>query len=136
MKKQASTRLLMWVMICLHAYLIIAAVSLSESNDSTSVCNGSVEDCLRLHHLDSQLPTVSSSHFQRMLAEDNGRKTGRIEDPNIASVKCPMAPTAGNSSNVNEGMKLFMFECFCSSLHCCYATSYFYLAICFRYIYL
>ncbi|XP_022635267.1 uncharacterized protein LOC111241467 [Vigna radiata var. radiata] len=81
----------MWIMICLHAYLIIAAVSLSESNDSSSVCNGSVEDCLRLHHLDSQLPTVSSSHFQRMLAEANGRKTPGTADPNNPAIKCKKA---------------------------------------------
>ncbi|BAT83258.1 hypothetical protein VIGAN_04038300 [Vigna angularis var. angularis] len=90
MKKQASTRLLMWVMICLQVYLIIAAVSLSESNDSTSVCNGSLEDCLRLYHLDSQLPTVSSSHFQRMLAEAN-RPTDGTGDPNNPAIKCKTA---------------------------------------------
>ncbi|XP_047162688.1 uncharacterized protein LOC124832514 [Vigna umbellata] len=89
MKKQASSRLLMWVMICLQVYLIIAAVSLSESNDSTSVCNGSVEDCLRLHHLDSQLPTVSSSHFRRILSGANGQNTAGTADPNNPFYKCP-----------------------------------------------
>ncbi|XP_014497545.1 uncharacterized protein LOC106759047 [Vigna radiata var. radiata] len=91
MKKKASTRLLMWVMICLNAYLIIAAVSLLESNDSTSVCNGSVEDCLRLHHLDSQLPTVSSSHFRRILAGANDQKTAGTADPNNPAIKCKKA---------------------------------------------
>ncbi|XP_027930150.1 uncharacterized protein LOC114186294 [Vigna unguiculata] len=87
MKKQGSTRFLMWVMICVHVYLVIAAVSLSESNDSTSVCNGSVEDC---HHLDSQLPTVSSSHFRRILAAGpNGQKTAGTPNPNEAAVMCP-----------------------------------------------
>ncbi|BAT83261.1 hypothetical protein VIGAN_04038600 [Vigna angularis var. angularis] len=126
MKRQASTRLLMWVMICLQVYLIIAAVSLSESNDSTSVCNGSVEDCLRLHHLDSQLPTVSSSHFQRMLAEANDRKTTGTGDPNNPFFKCPSADTTGNAKVVIEWVIYYLCSnAFLSSLHCC-ATSYYY----------
>ncbi|KAG5001211.1 hypothetical protein JHK87_022283 [Glycine soja] len=68
MKKQASSTFLMWVMvISLHAHLIIAAVS--KSNGTISVCDGSVEDCLNVVHLDSELlPTISSSHFRRILA--------------------------------------------------------------------
>ncbi|KAG5026475.1 hypothetical protein AAZX31_08G243000 [Glycine max] len=76
MKKRGSgRRFLMWVMVIwLHAHLSIAA-ELSKSNDTdtaseSSVCDGSVEDCLNnVHRLDSELlPTISSSHFRRILA--------------------------------------------------------------------
>lgn len=69
MKKQlASRRLLMWVMV----HLSISGV-LSKSNHTTTttslLCDGSVEDCLNVVHLDSELlPTISSSHFRRILA--------------------------------------------------------------------
>ncbi|QCE12701.1 hypothetical protein DEO72_LG10g3949 [Vigna unguiculata] len=109
MKKQGSTRFLMWVMICVHVYLVIAAVSLSESNDSTSVCNGSVEDCLTLHHLDSQLPTVSSSHFRRMLAAGPNGPTAGTQNPDEPAVMCPrvskyktcLPPITGQRVNCN-----------------------------------
>ena len=74
MKKQlASRRLLMWVMV----HLSISGV-LSKSNHTTTttslLCDGSVEDCLNVHHLDSQLPTISSSHSAESSLEKNAPK--------------------------------------------------------------
>ncbi|KAL2329828.1 hypothetical protein Fmac_017409 [Flemingia macrophylla] len=74
MNKRASTPFLMWlVVILLHAHLHLSIEAVSKSNDSTSECDGSVEECLNLniHHLDSQLPTISTSHLSRILAEAN-----------------------------------------------------------------
>ncbi|XP_047152349.1 uncharacterized protein LOC124824033 [Vigna umbellata] len=106
MKKQASTRFLMYVMISLHIYLINAAVSLSESNDSTSVCNGSVEDCLSVHHLDSQLPTVSSSHFRRILAEGDGQRTAGTADPNNPFYKCTPGDRYTSCLTAADGIRI------------------------------
>lgn len=72
MKKRSSTSFVVWVIvgIWLHAHVSIGAMSSSKSNDTTSVCDGSVEDCLIVHHnLDSQLPTISSDRVSRMLAD-------------------------------------------------------------------
>ncbi|KAH1156345.1 hypothetical protein GLYMA_18G269800v4 [Glycine max] len=84
MKKQlASRRLLMWVMV----HLSISGV-LSKSNHTTTsvLCDGSVEDCLHVHHLDSQLPTISSSHFRRILAEGSCPSgTGGTSNPGPAA---------------------------------------------------
>lgn len=64
MKKPSSTPFLIWVMvITLHAHLSIAAAS--NSNESTSLCDGSLKDCLMVHQLDSQFPTITT----RMLAQ-------------------------------------------------------------------
>ncbi|KAG4922751.1 hypothetical protein HKD37_18G052156 [Glycine soja] len=87
MKKQlASRRFLMWVMV----HLSISGV-LSKSNHTTTslLCDGSVEDCLHVHHLDSQLPTISSSHFRRILAggscSQNKFATGCTPDASLAA---------------------------------------------------
>ncbi|KAK7394388.1 hypothetical protein VNO78_14915 [Psophocarpus tetragonolobus] len=68
MMKGSSNPLLVLVMVIwLHANVSnIAAVS--KWNDT---CDGSVEECLNVHNLESQLPTVSSSHLGRMLAQTN-----------------------------------------------------------------
>ncbi|KAG4937505.1 hypothetical protein JHK85_052424 [Glycine max] len=58
---------------------------LSKSNHTTTttslLCDGSVEDCLNVHHLDSQLPTISSTHFRRILAGSNNQVTEGTSDP-------------------------------------------------------
>ncbi|KAL2329832.1 hypothetical protein Fmac_017413 [Flemingia macrophylla] len=76
MKKKASTisTLLVIMVIWFDAHLSIAQVLEWESNGTTSECDGSVEECLNLniHHLDSQLPTISTSHLSRILAETDG----------------------------------------------------------------
>ncbi|KAL2329831.1 hypothetical protein Fmac_017412 [Flemingia macrophylla] len=77
MKKRASlsisTMLVMCVMVIwFDAHLSIAQVFEWESNGTTSWCDGSVEECLinlNIHHLDSQLPTISTSHLSRILAD-------------------------------------------------------------------
>ena len=107
MKKQlASRRLLMWVMV----HLRISGV-LSKSNHTTTttslLCDGSVEDCLNVHHLDSQLPTISSTHFRRILAGEKCCRgntqtagTGDPNNPNFCSTatgyrKCGAATDPG-----------------------------------------
>lgn len=86
MKKRASTiLLLMWVMVIYHC---VAAVSgMSKSNVTTSLCDGSVEDCLNAIHLDSQLPTISSSHFRRILAQNDKQVTDNLQTSDQAT-KC------------------------------------------------
>ncbi|KAK7374642.1 hypothetical protein VNO80_08079 [Phaseolus coccineus] len=62
MKKRSSTPFLIWVMvITLHAHLSIAAMS--NSNDSTLLCDGSLQDCLIVPQLGSQFPTITDSCF-------------------------------------------------------------------------
>ncbi|RZB53900.1 uncharacterized protein LOC114395833 [Glycine soja] len=104
MKKQlASRRLLMWVMV----HLSISGV-LSKSNHTTTsvVCDGSVEDCLNVHHLDSQLPTISSTHFRRILAGVINPVTALTNNPATSAgcpsshgyVKCGAATGSGQDS--------------------------------------
>ncbi|CAJ1834192.1 unnamed protein product [Sphenostylis stenocarpa] len=79
-------RLVMWVMVI---YLSIAAVSvMSNSNGTTPLCDGSVEDCLNVHHLDSQLPTVSSSHLRRILDQTAKEVVPGTMNPSKASPGC------------------------------------------------
>ncbi|KAG4378096.1 hypothetical protein GLYMA_18G270051v4 [Glycine max] len=98
MKKQlASRRFLMWVMV----HLSISGV-LSKSNHTTTslVCDGSVENCLIVHHLDSQLPTISSSHFRRILAEGScPSPTGGTSNPgNAAACSGPSGHYVSNGA--------------------------------------
>ncbi|XP_020233055.1 uncharacterized protein LOC109813301 [Cajanus cajan] len=87
MKKRTSTVFLMWVMgICLHAHISIAAVS--KSNGTTAHCDGSVEECLIVHHMDSQLPTISSSNFRRILVTLDQRVVGHAGKANKPFSDC------------------------------------------------
>ncbi|TKY65068.1 hypothetical protein E2542_SST07923 [Spatholobus suberectus] len=83
--KRAAIPYLMWfVVILLHAYLSIADPA--KTNDTTSVCDGSVHDCLIARHLDPEFPTITSSHFGRMLGEVPS-KTDSSKDPNSAACR-------------------------------------------------
>ncbi|QCE12695.1 hypothetical protein DEO72_LG10g3943 [Vigna unguiculata] len=62
MVKRAWSPFLMWVMV-IWLYGILSIAASSKSNGTTSLCDGSIEDCL----LDSWLPTISSSNFRRVL---------------------------------------------------------------------
>ncbi|KAH1156354.1 hypothetical protein GLYMA_18G270300v4 [Glycine max] len=102
MKKQASTFFLMWLMvISLQTHITIAA--LSKSNGTISLCDGSVEDCLNVDHLDSQLPTISSSHFRRILLA--GQNTGGTPDPNNPAIKCVRIDRYGSCLPQADGKK-------------------------------
>ncbi|XP_027928206.1 uncharacterized protein LOC114184968 [Vigna unguiculata] len=87
MKKRGSTiPLVMWILVIYHC---VAAVSvMSMSNVTTSLCDGSLEDCLNVIHLDSQLPTISSSHFRRILAQADDPVTKNTPNPNNPAVRC------------------------------------------------
>lgn len=83
MKKAASiTPLVMiWlVVILVHSDLCIIAAPATTRDTTTTTnssgCGGSVEDCLVTHDLDSEFPTVVSSHFGRMLSQGYYQVTG------------------------------------------------------------
>ncbi|QCE12702.1 hypothetical protein DEO72_LG10g3950 [Vigna unguiculata] len=58
----------MWLVIILvNAYLGISETA--KTNDTTSVCDGSLQECLNAGHLDSEFPTIAASHLARMLGE-------------------------------------------------------------------
>lgn len=96
MKKPSLTSFVVWVImvIWLHAHVSIGAMS-SKANDTISLCDGSVEDCLIVHHhLDSPLPTISSSHLRRIL-DGSGTYRGHpiLRTPN------PARPTFDNGDD-------------------------------------
>lgn len=77
MKKQSAARLLLWVvMIMLHEHLSIAAVR--NSNETMSLCDGSLQDCPILHQLESQFATITA----RMLAEGNPLINSKVFNKN------------------------------------------------------
>ncbi|BAT83246.1 hypothetical protein LR48_Vigan03g015000 [Vigna angularis] len=106
MKKRSATGFLIWVVvITLHAHLSIAAVS--NSNETMSLCDGSLQDCPILHPLDSQFPTITA----RMLAEGNP-VTGNTNNKYKQAIICknypqgyrycpPLHPKLGNKIHEN-----------------------------------
>ncbi|KAK7374635.1 hypothetical protein VNO80_08072 [Phaseolus coccineus] len=83
--KRAHISGVMWLLIFLvQAFLSIS--DLAKTNDTTSVCDGSLQECLNARHLDTQFPTVSSSHFARMLAQAD-TKTANFDDRKMS---CPI----------------------------------------------
>ncbi|KOM36782.1 hypothetical protein LR48_Vigan03g016300 [Vigna angularis] len=56
------------------AYLSISVPA--KTKDTTSVCDGSLQECLNARHLGSEFPTIAASHLARMLVESNTFNTG------------------------------------------------------------
>lgn len=69
MKRPHISGVLWVVIIFVNAYLSFSGPA--KTNDITSVCDGSLEECLNARHLDSEFPTIVASHLARMLAESN-----------------------------------------------------------------
>ncbi|KOM36773.1 hypothetical protein LR48_Vigan03g015400 [Vigna angularis] len=70
--KRAHISGVMWLLII----FVNACLSISDpakTNDTTSVCDGSLEECLNHRHLDSEFPTIAASHLARMLGEINSK---------------------------------------------------------------
>ncbi|KAL9297292.1 hypothetical protein ACSQ67_023188 [Phaseolus vulgaris] len=96
MKKLSSTPFLIWVMvITLHAHLSIAAVS--NANDSTPLCDGSLQDCLIFHQLDSEFPTITTT----MVAKSSLVTPSNVFNPRKPAIRCRI---------INNGYR------FCSNL--------------------
>ncbi|BAT83254.1 hypothetical protein VIGAN_04037800 [Vigna angularis var. angularis] len=73
--KRAQISGVMWLLIILvQAYLSISV--LAKTKDTTSVCDGSLQECLNARHRDSEFPTIAASHLARMLVESNTSNTG------------------------------------------------------------
>ncbi|KAK7374638.1 hypothetical protein VNO80_08075 [Phaseolus coccineus] len=60
--KRARISGVMLVIILVHAHFSISDPA--KTNDTTSVCDGSLQEC-------SEFPTITTSHFARMLAQIN-----------------------------------------------------------------
>lgn len=77
MKKRSASDLLIWVMvITLHAYLSIAAVS--NPNETMSLCDASLQDCPILYQFDSQFPSITVTMLSKGSSlTDNSRNRYR-----------------------------------------------------------
>ncbi|WVZ05083.1 hypothetical protein V8G54_018429 [Vigna mungo] len=70
--KRAHFSGVMWLLIIfVNAYLSFSGPA--KTNDTTSVCDGSLQECLNARHLDSEFPTIAASHIARMLGEINSK---------------------------------------------------------------
>ncbi|KAK7390564.1 hypothetical protein VNO78_25873 [Psophocarpus tetragonolobus] len=74
-----------FVVILLHAY--ISNADSMKINDTTTICDGYSPDCLIGRHVEPVFPTITTSHFGRMLAGGDSRHTGGTADPNNAACK-------------------------------------------------
>ena len=84
--KRAHIFGVVWLVIFLvQAYLSISDPA--KTNDTTSVCDGSLQKRLNTRHLDTEFPTVISSHFARMLAQVDTKITNTL-NPRASS--CPI----------------------------------------------
>ncbi|WVZ05087.1 hypothetical protein V8G54_018433 [Vigna mungo] len=96
MKKRAWSPLVMWVMV-IWLYGLLSIAASSKSNGTTSLCDASVEDCL----LDSWLPTISSSHFRRVL--DDKDKYSSLKTGNRNKPAAIIDPATGRYKNSGPG---------------------------------
>ncbi|WVZ06820.1 hypothetical protein V8G54_020166 [Vigna mungo] len=70
--KRAHISGVMWLLIIfVNAYLSISDPT--KTNDTTSVCDDSLQECLNHRHLDSEFPTIAGFHLARMLVEINSK---------------------------------------------------------------
>ncbi|QCE12705.1 hypothetical protein DEO72_LG10g3954 [Vigna unguiculata] len=70
--KRANISGVMWLVII----LVQACLSISDpakTNDTTHVCDGSLQECLNARYLDSEFPTIAGSHIARMLGQINSK---------------------------------------------------------------
>ncbi|BAT83252.1 hypothetical protein VIGAN_04037300 [Vigna angularis var. angularis] len=81
----------MWVMV-IWLYGLLSIATSSKSNGTTSLCDASVEDCL----LDSWLPTISSSHFRRVLVDN-------LQFPTTNTAKPDETPFKSTSEGYKNG---------------------------------
>ncbi|KAK8466194.1 hypothetical protein PHAVU_008G030750 [Phaseolus vulgaris] len=75
--KRARICGVMLVMILVHAHVSISDPA--KTNDTTSVCDGSLQEC-------SEFPTLTTSHFARMLAQTDTKTINTLKP----GASCPV----------------------------------------------